>query len=74
MFVCLKVKHDRFWFNNRTKNKKQSHIILFNSKRTNHLLAKGLCFQIMVTIDELCQLARLGQTAKIQKYLQIHSE
>jgi hypothetical protein len=35
---------------------------------------EGLFFQIMANTDELCQLARLGQTAKIQKYLQIHSE
>ncbi len=35
---------------------------------------KRLWFQIMANADELCQFARLGQTSKIQKCLQKHSE
>lgn len=34
----------------------------------------SLCFQIMTNADEFCQFARLGQTSKIQKCLQTHSE
>ena len=63
----FREKHDR-------AREKGKFLGIFSEYRQEQSFGQGLYFQMMGSADELCPLARLGQTAKIQKYLQTHSE
>lgn len=61
---------DYYSYKKKDTKQKEKRVRFLDRKITD----KHLSFQIMASVDELCQLARLGQTAKLQKFLQSSSE